>query len=263
MFAAQHLAGLTAYRRAGPGGPVLFLHGIGSRGFGWEEVADALPDPEILAWDAPGYGESRPLESPDAAPADFAERAVALLAAAGMARATIVGHSLGALIAGAIARRFPDRVASLFLADPALGYGDRPQAERRAVVTQRLAAFSRLGAAAHARERAPRLLSAHAGGRERAAVTAAMASLNERGYRAAACALANGNLAADLSAWCGATTIVSGAEDAITPPAGARSLAGRIGAPFHLIPKAGHACYVERPRDFAALLGAHLATTES
>lgn len=67
----------------------------------------------VLAVDLPGHGRSAgaPLDS-IVALADWIE---ALLAAAGIERAHLVGHSMGSLIALDLAGRRPDRVASLSL----------------------------------------------------------------------------------------------------------------------------------------------------
>jgi pimeloyl-ACP methyl ester carboxylesterase len=62
-----------------------------------------VPAARVLAWDAPGYGNSAPL-APMAMPgaADYAERLWAWLDALGPQAAAplvLVGHSLGALMA--------------------------------------------------------------------------------------------------------------------------------------------------------------------
>ncbi|MFO1320028.1 MAG: alpha/beta hydrolase [Burkholderiales bacterium] len=67
----------------------------------------------VLAVDLPGHGRSGgpPLTSVEA----MADWIIALLDAAGVGRAVLVGHSMGSLIAIEAAARFPDRVAKVVL----------------------------------------------------------------------------------------------------------------------------------------------------
>ena len=110
--------GRTAWRRAGQGGPVLvLLHGIGSASGSWVAQLDALSATHtVLAWDAPGYGQSEPL--PDSQPTAhaYAQRLWAWLDALGLHESlTLVGHSLGALMATAAAGEQSARVRSQVL----------------------------------------------------------------------------------------------------------------------------------------------------
>ena len=67
----------------------------------------------VLAVDLPGHGRSAgsPLASIEA----MADWIVALLDAAGVKKAALVGHSMGSLVALDCAARFPDRVAAIAL----------------------------------------------------------------------------------------------------------------------------------------------------
>ena len=111
----------------GEGAPVVLLHGIGSNAHSFVPLMQALAGRcPSLAWDAPGYGESHPLSPawPDAS--DYAAALSRLLGRLGIPRCVLVGHSLGALIAGRFALVSPRRVVALALISPALGYGVEP-----------------------------------------------------------------------------------------------------------------------------------------
>ena len=103
--------------QAGPseGAPVLFLHGITDSWFSFSLVLDRLP-PGIRAIvpSQRGHGDS---ERPTCcyAVADFAADAVALLDALGVARADVVGHSMGSIVAQRVAIDWPERVSRLVL----------------------------------------------------------------------------------------------------------------------------------------------------
>ena len=48
--------------------------------------------------------------------------------------------------------------------------------------------------------------------------------------------------------------VVCGDEDRITPREDARALARRLAVPYHDIPRAGHASYIDAPEAFARAL---------
>lgn len=99
---------------------VVFLHGVGYDHTVWQLLARwfAHRGSAVLAPALPGHGasEGKPLRSIEA----MADWTAALIEAAGAQRATIVGHSMGALIALETAARHPDRVTALALICPAI-----------------------------------------------------------------------------------------------------------------------------------------------
>lgn len=99
--------------------PILLLHGLGVGGSVWQSFARRLlPDFGAIAPDLRGHGQS---DAPPSGytPADYAADLVALLEAEAQP-VPVVGHSLGALVALALADQRPDRVRWLALLDPPL-----------------------------------------------------------------------------------------------------------------------------------------------
>lgn len=100
---------------AGPGTPVLLLHGVPETGASWHRIAPALAATRrVIVPDLPGLGESASL--PENAAADVA----AVLDAAceglvGGGPIDVVGHDLGGLAAAALAGIRPERVRRLVL----------------------------------------------------------------------------------------------------------------------------------------------------
>ena len=122
-----------AWREAGEGAPVLFLHGLGMTRTGWDAQLEALAEGyRCVAWDMPGYGVSEPLvEFSLAAAADSAAMLIDRLGGS----AHVVGLSMGGMIALQLALRHPECVRSLSLIDtsPAFGLdGTDPAAWRAA-----------------------------------------------------------------------------------------------------------------------------------
>lgn len=102
---------------------VVLLHGFGGTHRTWDAIAaDLAADTRVLAYDLPGHGGS--LDVPDAGPAKIAVRAIlADLAARGLDRVHVAGHSMGGAIAAMMALADPDRIASLTLLAPG-GFGE-------------------------------------------------------------------------------------------------------------------------------------------
>lgn len=99
---------------------IIFLHGIGSSGAEWHDVVRQLPDDiSILTIDMLGFGQS---PKPDWARYNASEQARSVVATLLRQRITgkviIVGHSLGALVAVEVAKRYPILVSSLVLCSP-------------------------------------------------------------------------------------------------------------------------------------------------
>lgn len=242
-----------SWREAGQGRAVVLLHGISSGAASWvKQLEDTRLTGccRLLAWDAPGYGDSADLQisQPDAD--DYAQILAHWLSAIGVTRALLVGHSLGALIASAYAVRHPTLVSGLVLADAAVGYGDGDTATRERVFEQRRQAIEVLGAAEYAHRRAAYLLRDGAAEEDIERVQAGMRRLRATGFLSAAWMLANDHIGRYLSAYCGELQIWCGEQDRVTPPAGAAALAARYGAPCYLLPAAGHASYLDAPAAF-------------
>src|SRR5690606_7734322 len=93
-----------SYREAGAGKVLVLLHGISSGSGSWVKQLQNLSHHfHVIAWDAPGYGQSDPLavEQPNAE--DYAQRLKGMLTALGLNlgsapdqnKMILVGHSLG------------------------------------------------------------------------------------------------------------------------------------------------------------------------
>ena len=109
----------------GEGTPLVLLHGFCDSSEGWEPLARTSKHP-ALAFHLPGFGGSDRASSPRID--SFAQRIEAALDELEVARAIVVGHSLGGAVAMSLANRIPERVASLVLLAPA-GFGWIPAAD--------------------------------------------------------------------------------------------------------------------------------------
>lgn len=191
------------YRQWGERGPVVvLLHGISSSAASWLPCAQVLShNMRVLAWDAPGYGNSTPLAEGAPRAADYAVRLQAWVAALDVTPDAIVGHSLGALMASAYVAAAPAAMQPkcLLLLNPAQGYGQAGQEDKsRSVQAQRLATLDQLGIDGMAESHHAHLLRPDATDEERAWVRWNMKRLNDGGYRQAVAMLSGDDIGAYL-----------------------------------------------------------------
>lgn len=113
---------------------LVLLHGFGSSAHTFEAWQTALADRyRTIAIDLPGSGLSGPDPTGRYDDARVIEVIAALLDQKGIARATLVGNSIGGRIAWTMAARVPERVAALILIAPdgfasgRFGYGQAPE----------------------------------------------------------------------------------------------------------------------------------------
>lgn len=268
-FALQQTAtrgGAVAWRCAGDGARVshVLLHGIGSSSGNWVrqlQAATHTPGVRVLAWEAPGYGNSTPLSADTPSADDYAERLWGWLDALDVLHpVTLVGHSLGALMAGAATRQQPERVARLVLLSPARGYGAASAPERDEKLRARLDNLQRLGPAGLAAARAAAMLSPGADADQVDFVREGMAQIIPAGYTQAARMLSGGDLCAELKTVRCPVEVASGSLDTITTPAACQAVADAAGVPWQDVGAVGHACPLQAHAAVNRLLG--LATQE-
>ena len=247
---------MVTFRQAGVGPALVLLHGIGNQSGAWVLQLDALAAQfHVIAWDAPGYGESAALQAQSPAADDYAGSLAALLDALEVSRAVLVGSSLGALIAGAFAARWPERVAGLILLNPAAGYGAAEPAERESKLVARLARLETLGPAGMAREHSPGMLSAAATTQARSLAAWGTARIRPDGYAQAARMLASGRLSEDAARYSGPVLVLAGSADSITPAAGCERIANAFPrGSFRLLQGAAHLSYLDAPAVVNAML---------
>ena len=103
------------YELTGHGPPVLLIQGVGVHGTGWApQTSELSADYTCLTFDNRGIGASLPAGAPITIE-HYADDALALMTSQGWDSAHLVGHSMGGLIALALALSAPQRVKSLSL----------------------------------------------------------------------------------------------------------------------------------------------------
>ena len=111
-----------AYQRAGRGAPLLLLHGFLADSRMWRPQLESLSSEfTVIAWDAPGAGQSADPPEPFGID-DWADCLAGLLDVVGVESAHVVGLSWGGMLAQEFYRRRRERVRSLTLAGTYAGW---------------------------------------------------------------------------------------------------------------------------------------------
>jgi pimeloyl-ACP methyl ester carboxylesterase len=111
-----------AYRRGGSGPPLVLFHGAFEDSRAWIETIQHLsPHLDMIAWDAPGCGDSDdvPQQWSDH---DWADAAAGFVAALRLSAPAVAGFSLGSVMALLLAREHPASVGRLVLVGAYAGW---------------------------------------------------------------------------------------------------------------------------------------------
>ena len=222
----------------------------------WAGLADELAaHRRVITVDARGFGGA-PLAA-HAALTDMADDLAALLDRLNIARATLLGMSMGGYTALAFAARHPKRLSALILADTRAA---ADSAETRAGRAAAIEVIHRAGPETYLASSLPRLLSP-------AAPPALAAHLRARAETRAASLVAGIEALRDrpdrsdeLAAIACPVLVMCGRGDQVTPPAEMQQMAAAIPrARFASVAEAGHIAHVEAPGAFVRALAPFLS----
>jgi pimeloyl-ACP methyl ester carboxylesterase len=135
------------YEEAGSGTPILFIHEFGGDYRSWhDQVRRFARGWRCIVWSARGYPMSDAPDDETLYGQDFFNRdAIAVLDAAGVAKAHVVGLSMGGYTALMLAAKFPQRVISCVAAGAGSGALKATRAEFIAESLARAAEFEQAG----------------------------------------------------------------------------------------------------------------------
>jgi pimeloyl-ACP methyl ester carboxylesterase len=105
-------------RTGGAKPPVVLAHGFSDDGLCWTPVAEVLAqDYDVIMVDARGHGRSAAPEQ-GYGPAEHVGDMAGVIAGLGLDRPAVLGHSMGAATALALAGTYPDAAGAILLEDP-------------------------------------------------------------------------------------------------------------------------------------------------
>jgi pimeloyl-ACP methyl ester carboxylesterase len=255
-----HYALYNAGGRAGP--PVVLIHGLGSCGDDWPfQLPPLTPRYSVLTLDLPGHGESSLPRGPVRA-AGLARAVVDLLDALDMAKANLVGLSLGGVVALQVALDWPTRLRSLVLVNSFARLRQPPGGALRGLVRIALLAA---GPMSWGGKWVASGLFPLPGQRPLREVAAQRIASNSRSaYLRMIGALFRYDARGRLPEVRAPTLVVAGARDETVPLSAKTELARGIpGARLEVIEGSGHATPIDAPEAFNALLLRFLAEVET
>jgi pimeloyl-ACP methyl ester carboxylesterase len=242
-----------AYTRAGSGPAVVMLHGAPADSRTWQwMLPDLARDHTVVAWDAPGFGESSDIDDSWRAP-QFADALATFVTALGIERPHVVGHSFGTMVVLSLYQRHPAMPASLVLVGGYAGWAGSLPADEVARRLEMFVGMAELGDAFDPTSY-PGLFSDLIPP-DRAGALAAMMRDNIRPatIRAAGHVGAETDLRPVLPTIDVPTLVLHGEADARSPLENAEAIHAAIPASeLVVLPKLGHACTVEGPEACAA-----------
>ena len=262
---------LPTFSSLGAGPTVLMLHGIGGGHLAFAPQMETLASAgyRAVAWDMPGYGHSAPID-----PYNFKGLAhscigliEALLHGAGTAHGfTLLGHSMGGMVAQEVMWRRPDLVQRLVLCGTSASFGRGPQGQvseqwLQSFLTQRTAPLD-VGKTMDdlAATLVPGMCGPRALPEGLRLAQHCMGQVNPSTYRRALSALLSFDRSAELSAIACPTLLIAGEHDRVASPGVMRAMAKSImGSSYVEIKGIGHLQNLEAPDDFDGALTHFLA----
>jgi pimeloyl-ACP methyl ester carboxylesterase len=249
------------YARRGHGPVLVLLHGFTQDSRVWRPQLEDLADRfTVIAWDAPGAGRSA---DPPATftSADWADALAAVLDAAAVARAHVLGLSWGGLIAQEFYRRHASRVLSLVLVGTYAGWAGSLPAP---VPEERLAACmtdASLPPSEFVPKYLPGMFSDSVSDVAKEELAHIMSATHPLGFRLMATALARADTRDLLPTIRVPTLLIWGDADKRSPMRIAHQLRDAIpSAKLAVLDGAGHVSNLEAPARFNLIVREFLAS---
>jgi pimeloyl-ACP methyl ester carboxylesterase len=249
-----------AYERAGSGAPLVLLHGFIVDRRTWRpQVDDLSRDFDVIAWDAPGCGDSS--DPPEEfSMAEFAGHLGELLDHSGLASAHLLGLAWGGTLALEFNHVYPGRVLSLVLADTYAGWTGSLGQEAAEQRLARCLRESRLPPEAWVPAWAPEAFSAGAPTELIDEFATIMENFHPVGFRAMSRAVLP-DFSDRLESIDVPTLLVWGDDDKRSPLSAGEMMRDRIRGSKLLVIPAGHVSNLEQPERFNAEVRAFLVAS--
>jgi pimeloyl-ACP methyl ester carboxylesterase len=227
----------------GNGDPIVMVHGLGGTSNVFAPQADVLSKHfRVIRMDLPGSGRTR---APGPLSIDsLVEAVLSVMDRNGARPAHIVAHSMGTIVAQHLAVKYPDAVRSLALIGPLAAPAEaaRPNVRARAIKAREEGmagiadAIVQGGTSAATKAARPEIA---------AFVREFLMRQDPEGYALSCEALADAQ-PAQVESLKVPALLITGSEDAVSPPAAVRALAKRIpGSRITIVDSCGHWATVE------------------
>lgn len=247
---------LIHYEIEGEGPPLIILHGMGNNSQSWKKQLMGLSKNfTVIAWDAPGYGES---SDPKVELRDFRQFADVLkgfIQNLNYQSVTLLGHSMGSAIALDFCYRFPEMVDALIISDATRGAAALSQEVNEQKLNGRLRSIETLNPKQLAELRVKELLSPDPDPEVQKEAERIYSQIRPMGFRSVAYSLFHLNQMDILPFITVPTLVICGELDRVTPVSESQIFYENIKeSKMMTIPGTGHLCYQEDPEQFNSIV---------
>ncbi len=253
------------WREAGTGPALVFLHGLSGSSASWRYQFAAFADRmRVIAWDAPGYGGSDPFAAAagEPVPATYVAALAGLLRHLGARDITLVGHSMGGVLAATLAAAGEVPLLRLVLSSTHPGYAAPAGSPASPGLAERLAQLASLSPAEYGARRAAGMVAPRASAAVRELVAGAAAEARPEGLFAATRMLQFADIRPILPKLALPVLVLDGDEDRVVRPDLRAELLALTPATSHrTLAGVGHAAYLENANAYNAALADFLALT--
>lgn len=250
------MTALPTFTTLGKGHTVLMLHGIGGGHLAFAPQVEALASQgyRAVAWDMPGYGRSPPIE-----PYTFkglAQSCITLIEALQGGPVTLLGHSMGGMVAQEVVARRPELVSRLILCGTSPSFGKPDGDWQREFITQRTAPLDAGQTMADlAAVLVPQMIGPGSLPEGVKLATHCMSGVNAAAYRRALECIVTFDRRSSLPLIHVPTLLLAGEHDRNAPPAVMKKMATAIAGSTYLEMKGiGHLQNLEAPDEFDGAL---------
>jgi 3-oxoadipate enol-lactonase len=247
---------IPAFTTLGAGPTVLMLHGIGGGHLAFAPQVETLASLgyRAVAWDMPGYGHSAPIE-----PYTFkglAQSCIQLIEGLQCGDVTLVGHSMGGMVAQEVMARRPELVNRLVLCGTSPSFGKPDGDWQREFIAQRTAPLDAGKSMAELAEvLVPQMVGPGSLPEGVRLATVCMGQVPPATYRRALDALVTFDRRAHLTQIRVPTLVIAGEHDRNAPPSVMKKMADAIPNSTYIeMHGIGHLQNLEAPEDFDGLL---------
>jgi 3-oxoadipate enol-lactonase len=244
--------------------PLVFLHGIGGAARGWRGQLEVFGDRyHAVAWDMPGYGSSKQLDTPGIP--TLAEALRDFLAQVGATKPVLVGHSIGGMVVQQFLVSYPDLAGAVVLAQTTSAFGSSDGEWQKNFIEARLGPLDRGETMV---SMAPKLVEGLIGDAPDPAglelARDCMASVPPATYRSSMKAMIGFDLRKNIADIRLPTLLLSGSKDNNAPAKTMAKMAAQVpGSTYVELEGVGHLANFERPREFNEVLSDFLAMSHN
>ena len=247
---------IPAFTVLGAGPTVVMLHDVGGNHLAFAPQVETLASSgyRAVAWDMPGYGHSAPIE-----PYNFkglAQSCITLIEGLRCGAVTLLGHSMGGMVAQEVVARRPELVNKLILCGTSASFGEPDGDRQRQYVAQLTAPLDAGKTMADLADvLVPQMIGPGSLPEGVRLATHCMSQVPPSTYRRALEALVTFDRRANLPRIHVPTLVLAGEHDRSAPPAEMKKMADAIPrSTFLEMRGVGHLQNLEAPDDFDGLV---------